>query len=172
MTSGRVRPTVGTGPSRPGSEPGKAASAKLRCEGTEKSAPSQGERRRPRLDAAHLYSYADIGSHLDRGGLMVRKDIHRLFDTGDLAINPEGLTIRRPQSTGWIPALQPTPRPSLGDHPTWEPGRKDPRALGATSAGLRTSRRREPWSLLWRFIAGLVQLLASSHTNGRLVHQG
>ena len=45
------------------------------------------------LDAAHLYSYAAVGSHLDRGGLMVRKDIHRLFDNGDLAINPEGLTI-------------------------------------------------------------------------------
>lgn len=45
------------------------------------------------LDAAHLYSFADVGVHLDQGGLMLRRDIHRLFDRGDLAINPQNDTV-------------------------------------------------------------------------------
>ncbi|MFB6831393.1 HNH endonuclease [Streptomyces hydrogenans] len=40
------------------------------------------------LEAAHLYSYADSGEHHDFGGLLLRRDIHRLFDLGHLAIDP------------------------------------------------------------------------------------
>ncbi len=40
------------------------------------------------LDAGHLYSYADLGEHHEHGGLMLRRDIHRLFDDGGLAVNP------------------------------------------------------------------------------------
>jgi DNA-directed RNA polymerase subunit RPC12/RpoP len=39
------------------------------------------------LDAAHLYSYAARGQHHDDGGLLLRRDTHRLFDTGLLAID-------------------------------------------------------------------------------------
>lgn len=45
------------------------------------------------LEAAHLYRFAEVGSHLDLGGLMLRRDVHRLFDLGEIAINPETLAI-------------------------------------------------------------------------------
>lgn len=45
------------------------------------------------LEAAHLYSYASIGEHHDGGGLLLRRDIHRLFDLGHLAIEPSTLSI-------------------------------------------------------------------------------
>jgi len=40
------------------------------------------------LDAAHLYSYAASGEHHSDGGWMLRRDIHRLFDLGLIAVNP------------------------------------------------------------------------------------
>ncbi|MFF0172891.1 HNH endonuclease [Micromonospora profundi] len=45
------------------------------------------------LEAAHLYSYAAIGQHHDDGGLLLRRDVHRLFDQGDIAVDPHTLTI-------------------------------------------------------------------------------
>jgi hypothetical protein len=45
------------------------------------------------LEAAHLYSYAAHGIHHIHGGLLLRRDIHRLFDLGQLAVHPETLTI-------------------------------------------------------------------------------
>lgn len=41
------------------------------------------------LDAAHLYSFSEVGVHHDNGGLLLRKDIHKLFDTGVICIDPE-----------------------------------------------------------------------------------
>jgi DNA-directed RNA polymerase subunit RPC12/RpoP len=40
------------------------------------------------LEAAHLYSYAAVGKHHDSGGLLLRRDLHSLFDSGLLTINP------------------------------------------------------------------------------------
>jgi hypothetical protein len=40
------------------------------------------------LEAAHLYSYAAVGKHYDSGGLLLRRDLHSLFDSGLLTINP------------------------------------------------------------------------------------
>ncbi|WP_407565874.1 HNH endonuclease [Streptomyces sp. 184] len=40
------------------------------------------------LDAAHLYSYAAEAEHHARGGLLLRRDLHRLFDLGLIAVNP------------------------------------------------------------------------------------
>ena len=45
------------------------------------------------LEACHLYSYAGLGIHDDHGGLLMRRDIHRLFDYGALAINPTSLRV-------------------------------------------------------------------------------
>lgn len=45
------------------------------------------------LDAGHLYSYAKLGEHHEHGGLLLRRDIHRLFDDGSLAVDPNGLKI-------------------------------------------------------------------------------
>ncbi|MBK3629821.1 HNH endonuclease [Streptomyces sp. MBT49] len=41
------------------------------------------------LEAAHLYSYAETGEHHDFGGLLLRRDLHRLFDKGRIAVDPE-----------------------------------------------------------------------------------
>lgn len=43
------------------------------------------------LEACHLYSYADVGEHKDQGGLLLRRDVHRLFDHGLLAVDASGL---------------------------------------------------------------------------------
>ncbi|MCL1870571.1 MAG: HNH endonuclease [Promicromonosporaceae bacterium] len=45
------------------------------------------------LEAGHLYSYAAFGEHHEHGGLMLRRDIHRLFDDGLLAVQPSNLHI-------------------------------------------------------------------------------
>ncbi|QNT95780.1 hypothetical protein HEP81_05528 [Streptomyces griseofuscus] len=41
------------------------------------------------LEAAHLYSFADDSEHHDYGGFLLRRDLHRLFDLGHIAVNPE-----------------------------------------------------------------------------------
>jgi ribosomal protein L37AE/L43A len=45
------------------------------------------------LEAGHLYSYAQLGTHFQHGGLMLRRDIHRLFDDGLLAVDPSRLRV-------------------------------------------------------------------------------
>lgn len=45
------------------------------------------------LEAAHLYSYAESGEHHADGGFLMRRDIHRLFDDGLLAVHPNTLHI-------------------------------------------------------------------------------
>lgn len=45
------------------------------------------------LEAGHLYSYARLGEHHEHGGLMLRRDIHRLFDDGLLAVEPDRLRV-------------------------------------------------------------------------------
>ncbi|MGA5019901.1 HNH endonuclease [Streptomyces griseoincarnatus] len=40
------------------------------------------------LEAAHLYSYAETGEHHDYGGLLLRRDIHKLFDNGQITVDP------------------------------------------------------------------------------------
>lgn len=40
------------------------------------------------LEAAHLYSYATEGRHHDGGGFLLRRDLHRLFDLGLIALDP------------------------------------------------------------------------------------
>lgn len=45
-----------------------------------------GDQPREVLEAAHLYSYAQVGVHEDEGGLLLRRDLHALFDLGKLAV--------------------------------------------------------------------------------------
>lgn len=49
---------------------------------------------REALDAAHLYSYAQHGEHHEHGGLLLRKDLHSLFDRGLLAVEPDTHLLR------------------------------------------------------------------------------
>jgi putative restriction endonuclease len=48
-----------------------------------------GERTLPALDAAHIRPYSDGGDHEARNGLMLRRDIHSLFDVGYVTVTPE-----------------------------------------------------------------------------------
>lgn len=49
-----------------------------------------GEKTLPILDAAHIRSYADGGEHEVANGLLLRTDIHRLFDLGYVTVTPRG----------------------------------------------------------------------------------
>lgn len=48
-----------------------------------------GEKTLPILDAAHIKSYAAGGEHEQSNGLLLRTDIHRLFDLGYVTIAPD-----------------------------------------------------------------------------------
>ncbi len=41
------------------------------------------------LEAAHLYSYAEVGVHHEHGGLLLRRDLHALFDGGRIGVDPD-----------------------------------------------------------------------------------
>ena len=42
----------------------------------------------PALEAAHIRPYSEGGKHEVRNGLLLRSDLHRLFDTGYLTVTP------------------------------------------------------------------------------------
>ncbi len=48
-----------------------------------------GERTRPVLDAAHIKPFSIVREHSLRNGLLLRKDIHRLFDDGYVTVTPD-----------------------------------------------------------------------------------
>jgi putative restriction endonuclease len=47
-----------------------------------------GERTLPALDAAHIRPYAEHGQHEPSNGLLLRRDIHSLFDRGYVTVTP------------------------------------------------------------------------------------
>ena len=49
-----------------------------------------GERTLPILDAAHIRPYEEGGEHDVTNGLLLRTDIHRLFDKGYVTISNDG----------------------------------------------------------------------------------
>jgi len=51
-----------------------------------------GERTLPVLEAAHIQPFAQAGAHDVRNGLLMRSDIHKLFDRGYITVRPD-LTI-------------------------------------------------------------------------------
>jgi putative restriction endonuclease len=48
-----------------------------------------GEHSLPALEAAHIKPYAQQGAHDVRNGLLLRSDLHRLFDTGYVTVTPD-----------------------------------------------------------------------------------
>jgi putative restriction endonuclease len=48
-----------------------------------------GERTLPALEAAHIRPFSDGGSHEPSNGLLLRRDIHSLFDAGYVTITPD-----------------------------------------------------------------------------------
>lgn len=53
-----------------------------------------GERTIPVLEAAHIMPYAKQGPNSIDNGLLLRSDLHRLFDRGLVTIEPERLTLQ------------------------------------------------------------------------------
>jgi putative restriction endonuclease len=51
------------------------------------------ERTLPALEAAHIHRYSHGGDHSLPNGLLLRSDLHRLFDRGYLAVDPNSLKI-------------------------------------------------------------------------------
>jgi putative restriction endonuclease len=47
------------------------------------------ERALPALDAAHIRPFAEVQTHYVRQGLLLRSDVHKLFDVGYLTVTPE-----------------------------------------------------------------------------------
>lgn len=47
------------------------------------------ERTLPALEAAHIRPYGDGGKHEPQNGLLLRRDIHRLFDRGYVTVTPD-----------------------------------------------------------------------------------
>jgi putative restriction endonuclease len=48
-----------------------------------------GEKTLPILDAAHIRPWAEGGENLPGNGILLRTDVHRLFDLGYVTVNPE-----------------------------------------------------------------------------------
>jgi|tagenome__1003787_1003787.scaffolds.fasta_scaffold20911211_3 putative restriction endonuclease len=48
-----------------------------------------GERTLPALDAAHIRPFADGGAHEASNGILLRRDIHSLFDLGYVTVSPD-----------------------------------------------------------------------------------
>ncbi len=48
-----------------------------------------GERTLPALDAAHIRPFADGGRHEASNGILMRRDIHSLFDLGYVTVSPD-----------------------------------------------------------------------------------
>ncbi|MFV0632788.1 HNH endonuclease [Demequina sp.] len=93
------------------------------------------------LEAGHLYRYAKLGEHHPHGGLMLRRDIHRLFDDGALAIDPSRLKVDVSEDLATYPQyarlqgselqvrLLDTQVEWLAQH--WAEHRESPRAAGS-----------------------------------------
>ena len=48
-----------------------------------------GEKTLPILDAAHIRAFNDGGAHDPANGLLLRTDVHRLFDLGYVTVSPD-----------------------------------------------------------------------------------
>jgi putative restriction endonuclease len=59
-------------------------------DGYERRCAITNEKTLPILDAAHIRSYADGGEHEPSNGLLLRTDIHRLFDLGYVTVSSAG----------------------------------------------------------------------------------
>ena len=58
-------------------------------DGYDRRCAISGEKTLPILDAAHIRSYASGGEHEVSNGLLLRTDIHKLFDRGYVTITEE-----------------------------------------------------------------------------------
>ena len=48
-----------------------------------------GEKTLPVLEAAHIKPYSELGPHRVSNGILLRSDLHKLFDLGYVTVTPE-----------------------------------------------------------------------------------
>lgn len=75
---------------------GQGAFRVLVTDAYERHCAVSGEKTLPILDAAHIRSYADGGLHEGSNGLLLRTDIHKLFDLGYVTFDQDRKVRRRP----------------------------------------------------------------------------
>ena len=68
---------------------GQGAFRVLVTDAYERRCAVSGEKTLPILDAAHIRSYADGGEHKGSNGILLRTDIHKLFDLGYVTIDED-----------------------------------------------------------------------------------
>jgi putative restriction endonuclease len=68
---------------------GQGAFRILITDGYERRCAFTGERTLPALDAAHIQPFSEIKQHRLDNGLLLRKDLHALFDRGYVTVTPE-----------------------------------------------------------------------------------
>ena len=68
---------------------GQGAFRILVTDGYERRCAFTGERTLPALDAAHIRPFSEIKEHRLDNGLLLRKDLHALFDRGYMTVTPE-----------------------------------------------------------------------------------
>jgi putative restriction endonuclease len=61
----------------------------LVTEAYRRSCAITGEKALPALDAAHIRPFSELETHTVRNGLLLRSDVHRLFDRGYITVTPE-----------------------------------------------------------------------------------
>ena len=70
-----------------------------------------GERTLPALDAAHIRPYGEGGEHAAPNGLLLRRDIHSLFDAGYVTVTPGAQVRGQPAHPGGVRERAPLLRP-------------------------------------------------------------
>jgi len=68
---------------------GQGAFRILVTDGYERRCAFTGERTLPVLDAAHIRPFSEIKEHRPDNGLLLRKDLHALFDRGYMTVTPK-----------------------------------------------------------------------------------
>ncbi len=89
-----------------------------------------GEKTLPVLEAAHIRQYSDGGPHRTSNGLLLRSDLHTLFDKGYMTVTPDyrievSPRIREEFDNGRdYYALHGRPLVTLPDNPTARPSKE------------------------------------------------
>ena len=95
-----------------------------------------GERTLPALDAAHIRPYGEGGEHAAPNGLLLRRDVHSLFDAGYVTVTP-GSGSRSAGGSGRSSRTGDTTTPSTGTRsrgPSAPTSRRTPRRWPGTTS--------------------------------------
>ncbi len=83
----------------------------------------------PVLEAAHIQPYSRGGAHRVDNGLLLRRDLHRLYDLGYVTVTPEyvfrvGDRLRDEFKNGRTYYSLDGATIATPDHPSWKPNRE------------------------------------------------